>query len=67
MAWSSELGRVVRFVTVSLGDVVVERKRLEKVVDQLNRRLAPAHGCVLSPWRWESDVHPGLHLEVRRG
>jgi tetratricopeptide (TPR) repeat protein len=67
MAWSSDLGRVVRLVAVSPGDVLVERKRLVKVVDELNRRLAPAHGCVLSLWRWESDAHPGLHLEGPQG
>jgi tetratricopeptide (TPR) repeat protein len=67
MAWSPELARVVRVVAVSPGDVMVERERLEKVVDELNRRLAPAHGCLLSLWRWETDAHPGLHLEGPQG
>jgi hypothetical protein len=46
---------------------MVERKRLENVVDELNRRLAPAHGCRLSLWRWEIDAQPGLHLEGPQG
>jgi hypothetical protein len=48
MAGSPEMVRVVRVVAVSPGDVMEERKRLWKVVDELNRRLAPAHGCQLS-------------------
>jgi len=67
MAWSSESARVVRVVAVSPGDVMGERRRLEKVVDELNRRLAPAHGCLLSLWRWETDAHSGLHLEGPQG
>jgi hypothetical protein len=39
------LARVVRLVVVSPGDVMGERKRLEKVVDELNRR-----------WRQRMDV-----------
>jgi hypothetical protein len=42
MAWRPELARVVRVVAVSPGDVNVERRRLEKVVDELNRGLALA-------------------------
>jgi tetratricopeptide (TPR) repeat protein len=67
MAGSSALVRVVRVVAVSPGDVMVERQRLGKVVDELNRHLAPAHGCLLSLWRWETDAHPGLHLEGPQG
>jgi tetratricopeptide (TPR) repeat protein len=67
MAGSLELARVVRLVAVSPGDVMVERKRLEGVVDELNRRLAPTRGCRLSLWRWETDAHPGLHLEGPQG
>jgi hypothetical protein len=67
MAWRPELARVVRVVAVSPGDVMVERRRLEKVVDELNRGLALAQGCLLSLWRWETDAHPGLHLEGPQG
>jgi hypothetical protein len=67
MAWSPELVRVVRIVVVSPGDLMVERRRLEAVVDELNRRLARERGCRLSLWRWETDSHPGLHLEGPQG
>jgi hypothetical protein len=46
---------------------MIERKRLGEVVDELNRRLALEHGCQLSLWRWETDSHPGLHLEGPQG
>jgi len=58
---------VVRVVAVSPGDVMGERDRLEMVVDELNRRVAPAQGCLLSLWRWETDAHSGLHVEGPQG
>lgn len=59
--------RVIRVVAVSPGDVDAERKRLANVVDELNRRVASHHGCQLVLWRWETDAHPGLHLEGPQG
>lgn len=59
--------RVVRIVAVSPGDVATERKLLGNVIDELNRRLAPRYGCDLSLWRWETDAHPGLHLDGPQG
>lgn len=44
-----------------------ERDVVKLVVDELNRRVAPAHGCQLSLWRWETDARPGLHLEGPQG
>jgi tetratricopeptide (TPR) repeat protein len=64
---SGELARVVRVVAVSPGDVRAERERLEVVVDELNRGVASERGCRLSLWRWETDAHPGLHLEGPQG
>jgi hypothetical protein len=58
---------VIRVVAVSPGDVQNERERLQQVVDGLNRTLAPSRGCRLSLWRWETDAHPGLHLEGPQG
>jgi hypothetical protein len=54
---------VVRVIVVSPGDVAAERDAVKLVVDDLNRRVAPANGCQLSLWRWETDARPGLHLE----
>ncbi|MGO9976417.1 MAG: hypothetical protein ACLP01_27145 [Solirubrobacteraceae bacterium] len=58
---------VVRVVVVSPGDVMAERKAVVSVVDELNRRVAPAQGCRLSVWRGETDARPGLHLEGPQG
>jgi hypothetical protein len=58
---------VVRVVVVSPGDVAAERDAVVLVVDELNRRVAPSHGCRLSVWRWETDARPGLHLEGPQG
>jgi hypothetical protein len=66
MVVSDQLARVVRVVAVSPGDVRAERDRLEMVVDELDRGVARERGCRLSLWRWETDAHPGLHLEGRR-
>jgi hypothetical protein len=45
----------------------IERDRLELVADELNDGVAQECGCRLSLWRWETDAHPGLHVEGRRG
>jgi tetratricopeptide (TPR) repeat protein len=58
---------LVRVVVVSPGDVMAERDAVVSVIDELNRRLAPAQGCRLSVWRWETDARPGLHLEGPQG
>lgn len=67
MVAGDERGVVVRLVAVSPCDVSAERELLDEIVDELNRGVAPALGCRLSLWRWETDVHPGLHLEGPQG
>ncbi|MGH8733941.1 MAG: NB-ARC domain-containing protein, partial [Burkholderiales bacterium] len=57
----------MRVVAVSPGDVQAERGRLEAIVDEVNRGVARERGCWLSLWRWETDAHPGLHLEGPQG
>ena len=59
--------RLVRVVAVSPGDVHAERKLLAAVIEELDRRLAPQHGCRLELWRWETDAYPGLHLDGPQG
>jgi hypothetical protein len=59
---TDKLIRVVRVVAVSPGDVQAERQKLQAVVDELNREIAPSRGCRLDLWRWETDASPGLHL-----
>jgi tetratricopeptide (TPR) repeat protein len=58
---------LIRVVVVSPGDVQDERDRVAQVVEELNRRVADERGCRLSLWRWETDTHPGLHLEGPQG
>src|SRR5436190_19876431 len=67
MGESPDLARVVRIVAVSPSDVKRERELLALVVEELDRRVARAHGCRLSLWRWETDAHPGLHVEGPQG
>jgi tetratricopeptide (TPR) repeat protein len=67
MVVSDEWARVVRVVAVSPGDVQAERARLQAVIEELNRGVARERGCRFSLWRWETDVHPGLHLEGPQG
>jgi hypothetical protein len=59
--------QIVRVVVVSAGDTIAERDAVVSVVDELNCRLAPAQGCRLSVWRWETDARPGLHLKGPQG
>ena len=67
MVPSGDLARVVRVVAVSPSDVQAERDRLEAVVDELNRGVAQERGCLLSLWRWETDAHPGFHVQGPQG
>jgi len=59
--------RLARVVAVSPGDVARERETLREIVDELNLHVAPAAGCRLSLWRWETDAWPALHLEGPQG
>jgi hypothetical protein len=67
MSVSERSARVIRVVVVSPGDVQAERDRLEAVVAELNDGVARERGCGLSLWRWETDAHPGLHVEGPQG
>ena len=67
MAGSHEMVRLVRIVAVAPGDVTAERKRLRRVVAELNRGIARTQGCQLLLWNWETDAYPGLHLEGPQG
>lgn len=67
MAESSEPVRVVRVVAVSPSDVTAERERLAAVVQELDAGVAQVHGYRLKLWRWETDAHPGLHVEGPQG
>ena len=63
----SEHAQRVRVVVVSPGDVARERADARVVVDELNRTIGVACGLVLALWRWETDAHPGMHLDGPQG
>jgi chromosomal replication initiator protein len=52
-----------RVVVASPGDVAAERKALQEVVTELNLTAAPHLGCQIVLCRWETDAHPGFHIE----
>jgi hypothetical protein len=58
---------LIRVVVLSPGDVAEERATVAVVVDELNRRVARSHGCLLSLWRWETDARAGLHIAGPQG
>ena len=62
-----EQARIFRIVVASPGDVQAEREVLPSVVDELNRGIAADRGLHLVLSRWETDTHPGFHLEGPQG
>ncbi|MGO8785797.1 MAG: DnaA ATPase domain-containing protein [Terriglobia bacterium] len=57
----------VKIVVASPGDVADERKALGQVVDEINRTVAGDLGLTLTLYRWETDAHPGFHVEGPQG
>jgi hypothetical protein len=58
---------VMRVVVLSPGDVAEERNTVALVVEELNRRVARSHSCLLSLWRWETDARSGMHIAGPQG
>lgn len=52
-----------RIVVASPSDVAAERKALQEVVSELNLTIAVHLGCQIVLCRWETDAHPGFHIE----
>jgi hypothetical protein len=59
--------KTLRVVIASPRDVDRERSRVKAVLEELNRGIADHLGFILVPWMWETDSHPGLHLEGPQG
>ncbi|HEX5731603.1 MAG TPA: COR domain-containing protein [Blastocatellia bacterium] len=59
--------RILRIVVASPGDVQQERDVLPSVIDEVNRIVAADRGLHLELSRWETDTHPGFHLEGPQG
>lgn len=60
--------RTFRVVLASPSDVRAERDAAGEVVDSVNQMLRDADlPAFLELWRWETDVHPGLHAKGPQG
>lgn len=58
---------IVRVVVASPGDVPGERRALQEVIEGLNESLAVQLRKRLVLCRWETDAHPGFHVEGPQG
>jgi hypothetical protein len=59
--------RLVRIIVASPGDVMSERDAIRSIIDELNRGIGREMGIVLQIARWETDTHPGLHVQGPQG
>ena len=59
--------RILRIVIASPGDVQPERDVLPTVIEEVNHGVAADRGLRLELSRWETDAHPGFHLDGPQG
>jgi Leucine-rich repeat (LRR) protein/GTPase SAR1 family protein len=60
--------KIIRIVVASPGDVQTERDILaDKVIPELNKGIAKSHNLLLEIDRWETDTHPGFHIDGPQG
>lgn len=59
--------RLLRVVVASPADVQSERDVLPTVIEEVNRGVATDRGLRLELSRWETDAHPGFHLDGPQG
>ena len=57
----------LRIVLASPGDVQRERDTVPEVIDELNRGVGELVGARFELSRWETDAHPGFHVEGPQG
>jgi hypothetical protein len=62
-----ERPQLLNLVVVSPGDVQLERKAIDAVVNNLNRLITRQFGLELRVHRWETDVYPAFHPEGPQG
>lgn len=62
-----EQARILKVVVASPGDVQAERDALSEVISELNKQLGADHSLRLELYRWETDTHPGFHIEGPQG
>lgn len=58
---------ILRVVVASPGDVQSESDVLPSVLEEVNRGVAADRGLHLVLTRWETDTHPGFHLDGPQG
>jgi hypothetical protein len=59
--------RILRVVVVSPGDVADERKVIFAVREELNKGIAKERNCQIELFLWETDTHPGFHVDGPQG
>ena len=59
--------QLLRVVVVSPSDVQAERNVLPTVIEELNHGVARDRNLRFEAARWETDAHPGFHLEGPQG
>ena len=59
--------QILRIVLSSPGDVKEEREIMEDVIKELNCGIADDRNLRLELSRWETDAHPGFHVEGPQG
>lgn len=59
--------QILRLVVASPADVQQERDLLERVAVELNRGIAADRDLRIELVRWETDTHPGFHVEGPQG
>lgn len=59
--------RVLRIVAASAGDVKLESRILEEVVEEINRGPAAERALRLELFSWDTDSHPEFHPEGPQG
>jgi HEAT repeat protein len=59
--------KILRVVVASPSDVQAERDIMPRIIDEVNRGIAAEKRLSLILNRWETDAHPGFHLEGPQG
>ena len=59
--------KYLSLIVASPGDVAWERNKIVEIVKEINQILIPQYSVELRVLRWETDTHPGFHLEGLQG
>jgi hypothetical protein len=59
--------KYLNLIVASPGDVAWERNKIVDIAKEINQILSLQYGLELRVLRWETDTHPGFHLEGLQG